>query len=135
MDAEDLAAVLAAVRHFVRSEVVPLEDRIEADDAVPAEVIDACKDMGLYGFAIPEQYGGLGLTLTEEVQLAFELGWTTPALRSLFGTNNGIAGTGARRTGVPRSSGGRGCRGSRPARSPRRSGSPRPMRAPIRPGS
>ena len=92
MDAEDLAAVLAAVRHFVRSEVVPLEDRIEADDAVPAEVIDACKDMGLYGFAIPEQYGGLGLTLAEEVQLAFELGWTTPALRSLFGTNNGIAG-------------------------------------------
>jgi acyl-CoA dehydrogenase len=28
----------------------------------------------------------------EEAQLVMELGWTTPAFRSLFGTNNGIAG-------------------------------------------
>jgi acyl-CoA dehydrogenase len=48
--------------------------------------------MGLYGFAIPEQYGGLGLPLSQEVRLVFELGYTTPALRSMFGTNNGIAG-------------------------------------------
>jgi acyl-CoA dehydrogenase len=92
VDSSDLNAVLASVRDFVRSEVVPLEEQIDAEDAVPEAIITACKDMGLYGFAIPEQYGGLGMTLTEEAQLAFELGWTTPALRSLFGTNNGIAG-------------------------------------------
>ncbi len=92
MDAADLADVLSSVRAFVRNEVVPLEERIDEDDAVPAEIVAACKAMGLYGFAIPEQYGGLGMTLYEEAQLAFELGWTTPALRSLFGTNNGIAG-------------------------------------------
>ncbi|GAA2553048.1 acyl-CoA dehydrogenase family protein [Pseudonocardia hydrocarbonoxydans] len=92
MDAADLADVLAAVRTFVRNEVVPIEEQIDRDDEIPASVIAACKDMGLYGFAIPEAYGGLGLTMHEEAQLAFELGWTTPALRSLFGTNNGIAG-------------------------------------------
>ncbi|MGQ0573174.1 MAG: acyl-CoA dehydrogenase family protein [Pseudonocardia sp.] len=92
MDADDLAAVLASVRDFVRSEVVPAEERIDDEDAVPAGIVAACKDMGLYGFAIPQEYGGLGMTLHEEAQLAFELGWTTPALRSLFGTNNGIAG-------------------------------------------
>ena len=32
------------------------------------------------------------MTMTEEVQLVFELGYTTPAFRSMFGTNNGIAG-------------------------------------------
>ena len=48
--------------------------------------------MGLYGFAIPEAYGGLGLSLLEEVRLVMELGYTTPSLRSMFGTNNGIAG-------------------------------------------
>lgn len=48
--------------------------------------------MGLYGFAIPEEYDGLGLNAYEEVQLVFELGYTTPAFQSLFGTNNGIAG-------------------------------------------
>ncbi|MBW0117011.1 acyl-CoA dehydrogenase family protein [Pseudonocardia abyssalis] len=92
MDADDLADVLAAVRTFVRNEVVPIEEQIDANDEIPAGVVAACKDMGLYGFAIPESYGGLGLSMHEEAQLAFELGWTTPALRSLFGTNNGIAG-------------------------------------------
>jgi acyl-CoA dehydrogenase len=92
MDRSDLADVLAAVRDFVRKEVVPIEEQIDAEDAIPRRVITTCKEMGLYGFAIPQEYGGLGMTLTEEAQLAFELGWTTPALRSLFGTNNGIAG-------------------------------------------
>jgi acyl-CoA dehydrogenase len=92
VDPSDLTAILASVRDFVRSEVVPLEEVIDAEDAIPEPIIAACKEMGLYGFAIPEEYGGLGLTLEEEAQLAFELGWTTPALRSLFGTNNGIAG-------------------------------------------
>ncbi len=92
MDAGDLTDVLAAVRTFVRNEVVPIEEQIDAQDEIPGSVVAACKDMGLYGFAIPETYGGLGLTMYEEAQLAFELGWTTPALRSLFGTNNGIAG-------------------------------------------
>jgi acyl-CoA dehydrogenase len=92
VDAADLAAILSSVRGFVRTEVVPLEEQIDVQDAIPDAVVAACKDMGLYGFAIPEEFGGLGLTLEEEAQLAFELGWTTPALRSLFGTNNGIAG-------------------------------------------
>ncbi|MDT7574661.1 MAG: acyl-CoA dehydrogenase [Pseudonocardiales bacterium] len=92
MDAADLAAILSSVRDFVRTEVVPLEEQIDVQDAIPDAIVAACKDMGLYGFAIPEEFGGLGLTLEEEAQLAFELGWTTPALRSLFGTNNGIAG-------------------------------------------
>src|SRR4051794_41652702 len=48
--------------------------------------------MGLFGYALPEEYGGLGVNMTEDVQLAFEFGYTTPAFRSLFGTNNGIAG-------------------------------------------
>jgi acyl-CoA dehydrogenase len=92
VEPSDLADVLSAVRDFVRKEVVPLEEQIDAEDAVPERIVAACREMGLYGFAIPEEFGGLGMTLTEEAQLAFELGWTTPALRSLFGTNNGIAG-------------------------------------------
>ena len=92
MEPSDLADVLSAVRDFVRKEVVPIEEQIDAEDAIPERVIATCREMGLYGFAIPQEYGRLGMTLTEKAQLAFELGWTTPALRSLFGTNNGIAG-------------------------------------------
>src|SRR5260370_16827692 len=55
-------------------------------------LIEAAAEMGLYGFAIPEEYGGLGLSMTQEARLVIELGYATPAFRSLFGTNNGIAG-------------------------------------------
>jgi acyl-CoA dehydrogenase len=89
---DDLADVLSSVRTFIRSEVVPLEEQIDREDVIPPGIIAQCKEMGLYGFTIPEEYGGLGLSVSEEVHLVFELGWTTPSLRSLFGTNNGIAG-------------------------------------------
>jgi acyl-CoA dehydrogenase len=92
MGSDELNAVLNGVRRFVRQEVVPLEECIDENDEVPARIVDQAKRMGLFGFAIPSEYGGLGLSMYEEAQLVMELGWTTPAFRSLFGTNNGIAG-------------------------------------------
>jgi acyl-CoA dehydrogenase len=92
MDAATLDEIVEAVRRFVRDRVVPLEQQIEDEDEVPAAIRQAAKDMGLFGFAIPEIYGGLGLGMHEESRLVIELGYTTPALRSMFGTNNGIAG-------------------------------------------
>jgi acyl-CoA dehydrogenase len=88
----ELREILATVREFVRNVVVPAEDDIEATDEIPVQIRDAAAAMGLYGFAIPAAYGGLGLSLPEEVRLVFELGYAAPAFRSLFGTNNGIAG-------------------------------------------
>ena len=92
MNSADFAEIVAVTREFIRGKVVPAENLIEENDEVPDDIRQTAKDMGLYGFAIPEQYGGLGLNMEEEVQLVFELGYTTPALRSMFGTNNGIAG-------------------------------------------
>lgn len=92
MDAAELDDVLATVRQFVRGQVMPFEAEIDDKDEVPAAIRDAAKAMGLFGFAIPEEHGGLGLSMYEESRLVMELGYTTPALRSMFGTNNGIAG-------------------------------------------
>ena len=92
MEHDDLQDMVRAVRQFVRSEVVPEETTIEENDAIPGRIRQQAIDMGLYGFALPIEHGGLGMTMTEEVQLVFELGYTTPAFRSMFGTNNGIAG-------------------------------------------
>jgi acyl-CoA dehydrogenase len=89
---EDFADILAQVRRFVRDRVVPRENEIMAADRVPDDLRAAAADMGLFGYAIPAQWGGLGLDLRQDVELAMELGYTTLALRSLFGTNNGIAG-------------------------------------------
>ena len=92
MDLADFEQVLAVVRDFVREVVVPRESEIEEKDEIPPDIRSAARSMGLFGFAIPEAYGGLGLSMHEESRLVFELGYTTPSLRSMFGTNNGIAG-------------------------------------------
>ncbi|QKG24792.1 acyl-CoA dehydrogenase family protein [Actinomadura verrucosospora] len=92
MESQDFADVLKAVRSFVRDEVVPREDEIEETDEIPEPLRRTSRDMGLFGYALPEEFGGLGLSLSEEVRLVFELGYTSPAFRSMFGTSNGIAG-------------------------------------------
>ncbi len=92
MDADDFKDILDAVREFVRTRVIPFEEQIEEEDRIPDALIGESKEMGLFGWAIPEEYGGIGLDPVQDVQLAMELGYTTPAFRSLFGTNNGIAG-------------------------------------------
>jgi acyl-CoA dehydrogenase len=89
---DDFAEILAQTRHFVRTAVVPREHEILADDRVPDDLREQAKKMGLFGYAIPQQWGGLGLNLVQDVELAMELGYTSLALRSMFGTNNGIAG-------------------------------------------
>jgi acyl-CoA dehydrogenase len=92
VSAEDFGPIVAQVREFVRDAVVPREREIAETNAVPADLRAQAAEMGLFGYAIPEEYGGLGLDLTQDVELALELGYTSLAFRSLFGTNNGIAG-------------------------------------------
>src|SRR3712207_1527662 len=92
MDAEDFRQIRDAVRQLVREDVVAREEQIEDDDRIPDDLRAKAAEMGLFGYALPEEHGGLGVTMSEDVQLAFEFGYTTPAFRSLFGTNNGIAG-------------------------------------------
>ena len=89
---EDFEEILESVRQFVREVVVPAESEIEATDAIPSAIRSAAASMGLFGFALPEEFGGLGLSMEREARLVFELGYTTPSFRSMFGTNNGIAG-------------------------------------------
>ena len=89
---DDFQQILAQTRQFVRTAVVPREQEILAADRVPDDLRDQVKKMGLFGYAIPQEWGGLGLDLAQDVELAMELGYTSLALRSMFGTNNGIAG-------------------------------------------
>jgi acyl-CoA dehydrogenase len=92
VDDDDFQQILAQTRQFVRSVVVPREQEILASDRVPDDLRDQAKEMGLFGYAIPQEWGGLGLDITQDIEMAMELGYTSLALRSMFGTNNGIAG-------------------------------------------
>ena len=89
---EDFSYIQAQVRRFIRNDVVPRENEIMAADRIPDDLRAAAAQMGLFGYAIPAEWGGLGLDLRQDVELEIEFGYTTLALRSMFGTNNGIAG-------------------------------------------
>lgn len=92
MEPQEFSAVLDAVRAFVRKDVVAAEDQIDETDRIPDSIRAKAAAMGLFGYALPKEYGGMGFSAYEDALLAMEFGWTTPAFRSMFGTNNGIAG-------------------------------------------
>ncbi|MDR2279358.1 MAG: acyl-CoA/acyl-ACP dehydrogenase [Gordonia sp. (in: high G+C Gram-positive bacteria)] len=89
---DDFAPILQSVREWIRTRVIPREHEIADTDSIPDDIRQQAKDMGLFGYAIPQEWGGLGLDLAQDVELAMEFGYTALALRSTFGTNNGIAG-------------------------------------------
>jgi len=84
--------LIEVLRDFIRREVMPAEAGIDESDEIPDRLIAQAKEMGLYGYALPAEFGGLGLSVRQQVLVTMELGYTSPAFRSLFGTNNGIAG-------------------------------------------
>ena len=100
-DQDALDSLLDTVSRFVRERLVPAERIVDETDEIPPDIIAAMKTMGLFGLTIPEEYGGLALTMEEEVRVMFEMGQTSPAFRSLFGTTVGIGSQGIVMDGTP----------------------------------
>ncbi|MDI5934444.1 acyl-CoA dehydrogenase family protein [Halomonas kalidii] len=100
-DPELLNQLLDTISRFVSERLIPNEARLAEEDAVPPELLQEMKEMGLFGLSIPEEYGGLGLTMEEEALVAMAIGKTSPAFRSIFGTNNGIGAQGILIDGTP----------------------------------
>lgn len=100
-DPETFDAFLATVERFVRERLVPAEHMVAETDAIPADIVAEMKAMGLFGLTIPEEYGGLGVTMEEEARLMIAMGRTSPAFRSLFGTTVGIGSQGILMDGTP----------------------------------
>lgn len=89
-DHDTITTLVDAVRQFVNERLRPAEESVEENDQIPDEIRQEMQEMGLYGMALPEEFGGLGMTQEEEVLMSIELSKTSPAFRSVVGTNNGI---------------------------------------------
>jgi acyl-CoA dehydrogenase len=100
-DPESFALLIETIRRFVRERLVPIEHEVAETDQIPPAAVAEMRELGLFGLAIPEEYGGLGVTMEEEVAIAFELGRTSPCFRSMIGTNNGIGSSGIVIDGTP----------------------------------
>lgn len=93
-DQETIEALCDTVARFVRDRLIPAEDLVSETDEIPHEIVRDLQELGLFGLSIPEEYGGMGLTMEEEVLVAMELAKASPCYRSLIGTNNGIGSQG-----------------------------------------
>ncbi len=93
-DPEILNALLDSVGRFVRERLVPAENTVAETDEIPADIVQEMRELGLFGMTVPEEFGGLGLTMEEEVRVLFELCKTSPAFRSVIGTTVGIGSQG-----------------------------------------
>ncbi len=101
LDSETLAQFIAVLRRFVDERLIPAEAEVAETDEIPASLVAEMRELGLFGLTAPQEYGGLGLTMEEEVLAIFELGRAAPAFRSMFATNVGIGMQGIAIDGTP----------------------------------
>jgi acyl-CoA dehydrogenase len=101
LDQESFDLLLPTLQRFIKERLVPAESYLEEHDDVPADIVEDMKEMGLFGLSIPETFGGIGLSMSQEIRVAYELGQTSLAFRSVFGTNVGIGSQGILMDGTP----------------------------------
>ncbi|EEW56552.1 acyl-CoA dehydrogenase [Ruegeria sp. TrichCH4B] len=94
LDDDTFNLLRASVQRFVIERLIPAEDYVEENDSIPDDIVSDIKEMGLYGLSIPEEYGGIGLSMAQEAELIYDISHTSFAFRSLFGTNVGIGSQG-----------------------------------------
>ncbi len=94
MDQETFSLLRDTVRRFVEERLIPAEDQVEHDDAVPESIVAEMRELGLFGLSVPEDYGGLGLTMVEEAAVIRELTRASVSFRSVIGTTVGIGSQG-----------------------------------------
>lgn len=99
MDSDTRQQLLDSIQRFVRDRLVPLEDQVAETGLVPDDVVQEMRELGLFGLTIPEEFGGLGLSMEDEALVVMELGQASPAFRAVIGTTVGIGSQGVIRYG------------------------------------
>jgi acyl-CoA dehydrogenase len=98
---ENLRLMVDTVRRFVKQDLEPISRQVEDEDRIPEDVVQTMRDLGLFGLAIPEEYGGLEVGLLGECLVYEEMSKANACFRTRIGTNNGIGAQGVIMDGTP----------------------------------
>jgi len=79
--------LVETVRRFVAREVVPVASELEHADTYPERIVAQMKELGLFGIAIPGEYGGLGLDLLTYIGVIEELAYGWMSLSGIVNTH------------------------------------------------
>ena len=87
---EDFKLYLDSIRRFTNEKLIPAEHRVEEEDAVPEDLVAEMRQLGLFGMTIPEEFGGLGLSMEQQVRATFEFTRASCVYRARFSTTLGL---------------------------------------------
>jgi acyl-CoA dehydrogenase len=91
---EEVRVMRDTIRRFVEEELDPIADQVEEEDRIPDHVVERMRELGLFGMVIPEEYGGLGLSMLGVTAVMEELSRANLCFRIMITTNNGIGSLG-----------------------------------------
>ncbi|MCC6602594.1 MAG: acyl-CoA dehydrogenase family protein [Anaerolineae bacterium] len=74
-------------RDFARNEMAPVAEHYDQTHEYPWPVIKKAQALGFTTLNIPEEYGGLGLSLLEECMVSEELAWGCSGMSTAMGVN------------------------------------------------
>ena len=85
---------MSEIRSFVREIAIPAEAEVVEKNQIPEAIVEVMRKRGFFGWSIPREYGGSGLS-TEELALAnIEISQAATTFRARAGTNTGIGSEG-----------------------------------------
>ncbi len=90
MDDDTFDQFAEQLERYVRDRLIPAEGDLVENDAIPPEIVDEMRDMGLFGLSVPEEYGGAGLNMTQYARVVNIMSYAAPAYRSIFSINVGM---------------------------------------------
>lgn len=100
MDAEVFDQFSEQLDRYVRERLIPAERETVEQDAIPDDILQEMKDMGLFGLTVPEDYGGAGVNISQYARTVHSLSYAAPAFRSIFSINIGMFGTALKNGGT-----------------------------------
>lgn len=101
MDSDVFEAFLDQLKRYVRDRLIPAEEEVIANNAVPEVILQEMRDMGLFGLTIPVEYGGAGMNITQYIETIKHLSYAAPAYRSTVSINVGMTGSAIKNFGTP----------------------------------
>ena len=90
MDSDVFEQFAEQLTRYVRERLIPAEPEVIENDAIPPEIVDEMREMGLFGLTVPEEYGGAGLNMSQYARIVNIMAYAAPAYRSIFSINVGM---------------------------------------------
>ena len=87
---EDQRDLRDVVRDFLENEVVPYRAQWDRDESVDTAIVPRLGELGVFGFGIPEEYGGVEADFFTYVLVMEELGRADSAIRGIVSVSNGL---------------------------------------------